>query len=57
MVCYLSDHRNDVNMFKTQVDERTAGEWFHCTHLRFLKTSLAIDVRRPKTPLLKLPNK
>ena len=26
MVSYLSDHRNDVNMFKTQVDPRTAGE-------------------------------
>ena len=29
MVCTLIDHRN-VKMFKTQVEPRAAGEWFHC---------------------------
>ena len=30
MVYTLIDHRNDVKMFKTQVEPRAAGEWFHC---------------------------
>ena len=30
MVYTLIDHRNDVNMFKTQVEPRAAGKWFHC---------------------------
>ena len=28
--CTLIDHRNDVKMFKTKVESRAAGEWFHC---------------------------
>ena len=30
MVCFLVDHRNDVKLFKTKVEPRVAGEWFHC---------------------------
>ena len=30
MVCTLIDHRNDIKMFKTQVEPRAAGEWFYC---------------------------
>ena len=26
MVCTLIDHRNDINMFKTQVEPRDTGE-------------------------------
>ena len=36
MVCTLIDHRNDVKMFKTQVEPRAAGEWFHCKVLNIL---------------------
>ena len=28
--CTLIEHRNDVKMFKTQVEPRAADEWFHC---------------------------
>ena len=30
MDCTLIDHRNVVNMFKTQAEPRAAGEWCHC---------------------------
>ena len=30
MVCTVVDHRNDVRMFKTQVEPWAAGECFHC---------------------------
>ena len=30
MVCFLIDHRNEVKLFKTKVEPRVAGEWFHC---------------------------
>ena len=30
MICFLADHRNDVKLFKTKVEPRVAGEWFHC---------------------------
>ena len=36
MVYTLIDHRNDVKMFKTQVEPRAAGEWFHCKVLNIL---------------------
>ena len=36
MVCTLIDHTNDVKMFKTQVEPRAAGEWFHCKVLNIL---------------------
>ena len=36
MVYTLIDHRNDVKMFKTQVEPRAAGEWFHCKVLNVL---------------------
>ena len=29
MFCILLDRRNDVKMFKNQVEPRSAGEWFH----------------------------
>ena len=35
MVCTLIDHRNNVKMFKTQVEPRTAGQGFHCKVLTF----------------------
>ena len=40
MVCTLIDHRSDVNMFKTQVEPRTTGEWFHCKVLNILMSCL-----------------
>ena len=40
MVCTLIDHRSDVNMFKTQVEPRTTGEWFHCKVLNILMPCL-----------------
>ena len=31
MVCTFIDHRNDVKMFKAQVEPRAAGHWYlHC---------------------------
>ena len=30
MICFLIDHRNDVKLFKTKVEARATGEWFHC---------------------------
>ena len=30
MDCTLIDHKNVVNMFKTQAEPRAAGEWCHC---------------------------
>ena len=31
MVCTFIDHRNDVKMFKAQVEPRAAGKWYlHC---------------------------
>ena len=30
MICFLVDHRNDVKLFKTKVEPRIAGKWFHC---------------------------
>ena len=40
MVCTLIDHRSDVNMFKTQVEPRTTGEWFHCKVLNIFMSCL-----------------
>ena len=37
MVCTLIDHRNNVKMFKTQVELRTAGQGFHCKVLNILR--------------------
>ena len=28
MVCTFIDHRNDVKMFKAQVEPRAAGKWY-----------------------------
>ena len=36
MVYTLLHHRNKIKMFKTQVEPRAAGEWFHCTVLKIL---------------------
>ena len=36
MVCTLIDHRNDDVMFKTQVEPRVTGEWFHSKVLNIL---------------------
>ena len=38
--CTLIDHRNDVQMFKTQVEPRAADEWFHCNVLNILTSFL-----------------
>ena len=35
IVYTLIDHKNDVKMFKTQVEPRGAGEWFHWQVLIF----------------------
>ena len=35
MVCTLIDHRNDVKMFKTQVQPRAEGELFLCKVMTF----------------------
>ena len=40
MVCSLIDHRNDLKMFKTQVEPRAAGEWFHYKLLNILTSFL-----------------
>ena len=40
MVYTLIDHRNEVNMFKTQVEPQAAGEWFHCKVLNILASLL-----------------
>ena len=38
MIKTLIDGRNDVKMFKTQVEPLATGEWFHCNVLnKFLK--------------------
>ena len=50
MVCTFIDHRNDVNMFNTQVEPRHAGELFHCKEYSpwkivvdlFLSTTLTV---------------
>ena len=44
MVSNLFDHRNDVEMFKTQVKPPTASEWFHCTVVNIM-TSFLWSVR------------
>ena len=36
MVCTLIDHRNDDEMFKTQVEPRVTGEWFRSKVLNIL---------------------
>ena len=38
--CTLIDHRNDVQMFKTQVEPRAADEWFHSNVLNILTSFL-----------------
>ena len=40
MVCTLIDHKNNVKMFKTQVELRTAGQGFHCKVLNILTSFL-----------------
>ena len=30
LLCTFIDHRNDVKIFKTQVEPLIASEWFHC---------------------------
>ena len=29
MIKTLIDHREEIKMFKTQVESKAAGEWFH----------------------------
>ena len=48
MVYTLIDHRNDVKMFKTQVEPRAAGEWFHSKVLNIQLTSLLWSIRVKK---------
>ena len=36
MVRAVIDHGNDGSMFKTQVESRAVGEWFHCKVLNIL---------------------
>ena len=36
MVYTLIDHKMTSKMFKTQVEPRAAGEWFHCQVLDIL---------------------
>ena len=43
MVCTLIDHRSDVNMFKTQVEPRTTGEWFHCKVFEHFEIMSMVD--------------
>ena len=38
MVCTLINHRNDVNMFKPQVEPWALGEWFYCKVLNILSS-------------------
>ena len=40
IVCTLIDHRNDVKMFKTHVEPRAAGEWFHSPFFNILTSFL-----------------
>jgi len=40
MVCTLVSHRNDIRMFKTQVEPRTTGDWFQCKVLNILMSFL-----------------
>ena len=41
MVCTLINHRNDVKLFKTQVEQWVIGEWFHYKILNFLTSFLS----------------
>ena len=45
MVCTLIDHRSDVNMFKTQVEPRTTGKWFHCKVFEHFEVMSMVDIR------------
>ena len=45
MVCTLIDHRNDINMFKTQVEPRDAGELFHCKEYKPCKIVVDLFLR------------
>ena len=38
VVCTLINHRNDVNMFKHQVEPWAMGEWFYCKVLNILSS-------------------
>ena len=38
MVCTLINHRNDVNMFKPQVEPWAMGEWFYCKVVNILSS-------------------
>ena len=39
MVCTLISHRNDIKMFKIQVEPQAAGKWFHCMVISMFKKS------------------
>ena len=49
MVCTLIDRRNDVKMFKTQEEPRTAGELFHCKLNRISHYLSSRDFKRDVT--------
>ena len=38
-------HGSDIKMFKTQVEPRASGEWFHCKVLNILTSFLGTDHR------------
>ena len=40
IVSNLINHRNDIKMFKTQVEPLAAGEWFNCKVLNILNIYL-----------------
>lgn len=40
MICTLIDHRNDIWIFKTQVEPRTTGELLQCKVLNILTSCL-----------------
>ena len=58
MLCYLTyrrqfslvytliDHKMTSKMFKTQVEPRAAGEWFHCQVLDIFIVYKSIDHRK-----------
>ena len=37
MVCTLISHRNDIKMFKIQVEPQAAGKWFHCMVINYVQ--------------------
>jgi len=39
----LMDHRNDVKIFKTQVETQATDEWFHCKVLNISMSPLFLN--------------